>query len=102
MSEWIELCDVSELNEKEIMPIDFEDTPLMIIKHNGEFHVTSRICTHQTFDLTKGIYNDGYITCILHGSIFEIDTGEVLNPPATEDLYVYNTKISDGKILIEI
>jgi len=102
MSELVELCDDNYAQEGILKSIDVEGIPLMITKVNGKIIVASRICTHKTYDLTKGHYAEGYVTCLLHTSVFDLEDGEPQNPPATDALDVYKTKIMDNKIFIEI
>jgi nitrite reductase/ring-hydroxylating ferredoxin subunit len=42
------------------------------------------------------------VICQLHLSQFDLRTGEVSNPPATEPLRRYNVKIEEGGIFVEI
>jgi nitrite reductase/ring-hydroxylating ferredoxin subunit len=42
------------------------------------------------------------VVCQLHLSQFDLRTGEVNNPPATEPLRLYNVKIEEGSIFVEI
>lgn len=100
--ELVEVCDESYPDENILKPIDVEGIALMIIKADGKYFVTSRICTHKTYDLTKGIYAEGYVTCTLHTSTFDLESGDAMNPPATEPLAVYETTVKDGKIYIDI
>ena len=54
------------------------------------------------FDLTKGHYADGFVTCTLHTSIFNIESGDALNPPATENIEIYQTVIENDFVYINI
>ena len=45
---------------------------------------------------------EGAVTCALHLSQFDLRTGAVYNPPATEPLQVFNIKIEDGAIFVEV
>ena len=44
---------------------------------------------------------DGYeVECPWHGSKFDIRTGKVTNPPASEPEPIYDVKVDDNSILI--
>ena len=101
MSELVELCDVSYVEEGKLKPIDVEGLQLMITKLDDRYLLTSRTCTHKTYDLTQGHYADGFVTCLLHTSVFDMETGEPMNPPAHKDLEVYDAIEKDGKLYIE-
>ncbi len=100
MSEKIYLCEKSDLKEGVLSSFDVEDVKLMATIRDGKYLVASRICTHKTFDLTQGHYSDGYVTCTLHTSTFDLEDGEALNPPATEPLDVYEVVEEEGKLYI--
>lgn len=102
MTELVRLCAKSEVQEGKLSTHDVEGVKLMATKLDGKYLVASRICTHKTFDLSNGIYADGYITCTLHTSTFELETGEALNPPATESLDVYAVVEKGDDLYIEI
>lgn len=77
-------------------------TKLILSKIDGEIHALSGICTHEEFDLAEGIVVEGAITCPLHLSQFDLRTGEVYNPPATEPLRVFNVKIDGDTVFVEV
>jgi uncharacterized protein YbjT (DUF2867 family)/nitrite reductase/ring-hydroxylating ferredoxin subunit len=54
-------------------------------------------CTHRQGPLSKGKLDGSTVTCPLHGSQFNVCTGEVLRGPATDPLKTYRV-ILDGEI----
>ncbi|MCE7735906.1 MAG: Rieske 2Fe-2S domain-containing protein [Candidatus Heimdallarchaeota archaeon] len=100
MPELVEICDVTFPEEGKIKSVDVEGLQLMITSVDGQIVLASRICTHKTYDLTKGHYAEGYVTCMLHTSVFDLSDGEAQNPPATEALEIYKTETNNGKIFM--
>ena len=100
MNEEVFLCNTNEITEGKLTPLIVEGVLVMATKFQGKYLVASRICTHKDFDLTKGFYTDGYITCTLHTSTFELPSGKALNPPAIEPLTIYNTLEKEDKLYI--
>ena len=60
------------------------------------------ICTHAEADLSSGFLSDEGVRCPLHLSVFDMKNGQPLNPPATEPLQIYNVKIDDNDIYVEV
>lgn len=103
MVELVKACRSTDLKEGILTPIDIEGIKLMGTIIEGKFIIASRICTHKTYDLTKGILSEGYVTCILHTSTFDLTSdGEAMNPPATEPLEMYKVIEKDGFLYIEL
>ncbi len=63
----------------------------------GTFCATQAKCTHRQGPLSKGKLDGSTVTCPLHGSQFNVCTGEVLRGPATDPLKTYRV-ILDGEI----
>ncbi len=101
--ELVQVCAISEVKAGIIKSVDVEGVKLMVTKLDGEYIVASRLCTHKTFDLGSSHYDDGYITCMLHTSVFDLsDNGEAMNPPATDPLDMYEVIVKDDFIYIKI
>jgi len=63
----------------------------------GSFCATQAKCTHRQGPLSKGKLDGSTVTCPLHGSQFNVCTGEVLRGPATDPLKTYRVSV-DGDI----
>jgi len=63
----------------------------------GSFCATQSKCTHRQGPLSKGKLDGSTVTCPLHGSQFNVCTGEVLRGPATDPVKTYRV-IVDGDI----
>ena len=100
MTELVEICKDDYPEEGKLKSVDVEGILLMITLIDNKPILVSRICTHKTYDLTKGHYAEGYVTCMLHTSVFDVEDGEAQNAPATEPLETYETVSKDGSIFM--
>jgi 3-phenylpropionate/trans-cinnamate dioxygenase ferredoxin subunit len=75
---------------------------VLVINIGGRFRAVQGICTHEYFELDKGFLTAGTLTCALHLSRFDLDSGEPLDPPAELPLAIYPVVVEDGRILIDI
>lgn len=62
---------------------------IQVYNVGGTFYATDESCTHAQGPLSVGKLEGKVITCLLHGSCFDVTTGAVLCAPATEPLKTY-------------
>ena len=99
----IDLVGVDEVPDGTMKMAYVDGTDQVLVVHtNGEWYATQGICSHEYFELDKGFLTAGTLTCALHLSRFDLESGEALDPPAELPLAVYPVVIEDGRILIEV
>lgn len=99
----IDLFGVDEVPDGTMKMAYVDGTDQVLVVHtNGELYATQGICSHEYFELDKGFLTAGTLTCALHLSRFDLDSGEPLDPPAELPLAVYSVVVEDGRILIEV
>lgn len=99
----IDLVGVDEVPEGTMKMAYVDGTDQVLVVHaNGEFYATQGICSHEYFELDKGFLTAGTLTCALHLSRFDLESGEPLDPPAELPLAVYPVVVDDGRVLIEV
>ncbi|MDE1867365.1 MAG: non-heme iron oxygenase ferredoxin subunit [Thaumarchaeota archaeon] len=102
MSEWINVCGISELKKGDMLDFDYKDKKILLANLDGKIYATDRICTHAEADLSTGILNEEGVTCPLHLSTFNLKTGVPQNLPAEIPLKIYNVKIEQNEIYVEV
>ena len=87
-----------------MIDFDYNEKKILISKVNNEIYATDRICTHAYADLSTGFVNEDEITvtCPLHMSRFNLESGTPENLPAEEPLKTYSIEIRDGWVYILI
>ncbi len=64
--------------------------------------MADEMCTHEDARLCDGNLSGTLVKCPLHGSRFDLVSGEVLDDPATENLTIYPTTIKDDEVFITL
>ena len=99
---WVKACGVSEVTRDQPKAVVVGEIPVAIVLHEGEYFAIRDVCSHAEVPLTEGEV-DGYtIECWLHGSCFDVRTGEPTNLPATEPVPVYPVRIEGDDILVSV
>lgn len=75
---------------------------VLVVNVGGEIRAVQGICSHEYFELDKGFLTAETLTCALHLSRFDLESGEALDPPAELPLAVYPVVVENGRVFIEI
>ena len=102
MPRFVKAMELSKLPPGTMAGVEIEGKHVLLSNLGGEVYAVDGICTHEESLLSQGFMIEERVVCQLHLSQFDLTTGEVYNPPATEPLRVYNVKIEEGGIFVEI
>ena len=98
----IELCRVEDVGAGEARRIEAAGLTLAVFNLDGEFCVTDDHCTHGPGSLSEGFIDGDLVECNFHQGVFNIRTGEVVQPPCMVPVKTYKTFVEDGRVYIEV
>lgn len=99
-SKFVKVARVDEIPPGTVKAFELDFDRVAVVNLDGEFYAISDICTHEHAYLSEGEIIDGTIECPLHGSRFDIRTGQVLALPAVLPLKTYPVKVENGEIYV--
>jgi nitrite reductase/ring-hydroxylating ferredoxin subunit len=103
MGEFVTVGESGGIAEGEAQPFAVDGREVAIARVGGVLFAFSDICTHRGCNLALGGEIEGTtITCECHGSTFDIRTGAVVGPPATEPIAVYGVREDEGTVQVEV
>jgi 3-phenylpropionate/trans-cinnamate dioxygenase ferredoxin subunit len=103
MGEFMAVGRADEVAEGDAADFEVAGAQVAIARIDGKLYAFADICTHMGCTLVPGGDIEGTeITCGCHGSTFSIETGAVVNGPATQPIEVYPAREADGEIQIEV
>jgi MocE subfamily Rieske [2Fe-2S] domain protein len=102
MPKFVKVAKVDDIPAGEALQVEVDGQTCALVRVDSEVYCVSDICTHEHAHLSEGFVEGYEIECPLHGSIFDVRTGDVKSLPATENLKTFPVKITDGEIEIEI
>jgi 3-phenylpropionate/trans-cinnamate dioxygenase ferredoxin component len=73
---------------------------VLVVNLDGTLHAWDGTCTHEEADLSTGFLLGEQVTCPLHLSVFDLNTGEAITPPATVPLKKYQLKVENEDIFV--
>lgn len=75
---------------------------LALFNLGGTFYALDNRCTHVGGPLGEGAIEGNQVTCPWHGSVFNITTGEVVEPPARRPVATFPVRVERDEVLVEI
>ena len=100
------VCRLSEVPNEGSLRIELPDVDVAVVRFDDEVYAIEDLCSHAEVALTDGDVDevDGVptIECALHGSCFDLRTGEPTNLPATEPVPVYPVRVEGDDILVDV
>jgi len=80
-----------------------DGVPVAVVHcEDGTVHAVGDTCTHADVSLAEGEVEDCSIECWLHGSRFDLVTGNPLALPAIRPVPVYPVTLHDGDVLVDV
>ncbi len=99
----VRVCSTEDVPKGTAISADIGGVQVAIVHaHDDNFYAIYDECSHEQVALSEGEIEDCTLECWLHGSPFDLRTGEPLCLPATEPLPVYPVEVRDGDIYVDI
>ncbi len=80
--------------------IDLDGSRILIANVDGSYYAVDDTCSHEDASLATGSLKGELVKCPLHGSRFNVRTGEVMEEPAQQNLRTYAVRVEGDDILV--
>lgn len=102
MTRYVAIAAADELRPEQMKRVAVEGRRLLLCNAGGTHYVVDEMCSHEDYSLYLGCIKDKRIKCSLHGSYFDLETGQPTCEPADEPIRTYAVKIEDGQVWVEV
>ena len=102
MSRFVEIARTDEIAPGEAKMVEVEGRKIALFNLEGSYWAIDDTCPHRGGPLSEGEVEREVVTCPWHGSEFNIETGEVLIPPASVGVKSYKVQVEGSIIMIEV
>jgi len=115
MSKFVEVAKAEELKSGAMKKVMAEGREILLARVGDKYYATDGRCPHMNGDLSHGKLEGTVVTCPVHGSQFDLANGQVVRwlkgglmsrlwkiLKISRNLMVYNIRLEDGKVLVEI
>ncbi len=98
---FVPAAKVGALAPGQVMAVEVVGKRLALCNVDGAYYAIADECPHRGASLSEGDLEGTRLACPLHGALFDVTTGDVLEGPAGEGVAHYNVRISGSDIEIE-
>jgi 3-phenylpropionate/trans-cinnamate dioxygenase ferredoxin subunit len=116
MAEFLPIAKTGELKDGAMKQVTISGKQVLLARIGDNYYAAENRCPHLGGKLDQGNLNGKIITCPLHGSQFDITTGEVIRwtnftgialkmgklLKAPHSLVTYRVKIDGSDVLVDI
>ena len=103
------VCALADVPEPGSLRVDCDGVDaeaIVVVRFEGDIYALEDRCSHADVPLTEGDVEEfkgaPTIECYLHGSCFDLRTGEPTNLPATEPVPVYPVRVEGDDVFVDV
>jgi ferredoxin-NADP reductase/nitrite reductase/ring-hydroxylating ferredoxin subunit len=99
--DFVKVADTKDIQPSQMKEVEVNGENICVANVEGKYYAIGSICTHEGGPLADGTLEGYEVECPWHNSKFDIRTGEVRSPPASEPEPTYEIKVDGNSILIK-
>ena len=96
------VASLADLADESAVRVEVGSTPVCLARSGGTVYAIGDLCSHADVSLSEGDVEDGKVECWLHGSLFDLATGEPSGLPATKPVPTYAVTVEGDDVLVEL
>ena len=99
---FVRACSVGEVASGATLAVEVEGTNVAVVRDGDDWYAVYDECSHAAIPLSEGDVEGCEIECWLHGSCFDLRSGEPTNLPATEPVSVYPVRVEGEDVYVDV
>jgi 3-phenylpropionate/trans-cinnamate dioxygenase ferredoxin subunit len=103
VADYVRVCSVDEVAKGAVIAADVDGTPVaMVHADDDRFYAIYDECSHERIALSEGEIDGCTLECWLHGSRFDLRTGQPTGLPATQPVPVYPVEVRGNDVYVSL
>ena len=98
---FIQVSDITDIEINQSQSVQVGGVDILICHTETGIYAVEDKCSHADIPLCGGQIIGNYITCPVHGAVFDLTDGTVQAPPAFEDLETFDLLIEGTTISVK-
>ena len=97
----VRVCSLADLKEDVPAGFEIDDVPVVLVRQGENVYALADVCSHAEVALSEGEVTRQGLECWLHGSCFDLRTGQPSSPPASEPVNTYAVTIEGDDVYVD-
>lgn len=102
MSNWHDICDISEIADSEVIGRVANGIPLALFRLEDDVFALKDLCPHGAARLSDGFVEDDCVECPLHQGLIDIRTGAPRSAPITTPVARYEVRVTGTRVEVAL
>ena len=99
--DFVKVAETKDIHTSQMKEVQIDGEDICIANVDGKYYAIGNVCTHEGGPLADGILEGYDVECPWHQSKFDVRTGKVTSPPASESEPTYEIKVDGNSILVK-
>jgi 3-phenylpropionate/trans-cinnamate dioxygenase ferredoxin subunit len=99
---FVRACSLDEIVDGKPLAVTVEDVDVAVVRDGGDFYAIRDECSHAAIPLSEGDLDGCLIECWLHGSTFDLRTGQPTTLPAFEPVPIYPVRVEGEELHVDV
>lgn len=105
------VCGISDVLEGTMKGFTVKSRYILLANVGGSFYAVDAVCPHMGGYLPIGNFENGIVTCPVHGSQYDVKTGKLVKDVSgllklvtgggSRDLTSYEVEVEDGSVFVK-
>lgn len=96
------VAQLKDLKIGKMLRVTIAGQNVLLANVDGEIYAVEDMCSHEDASLYNGALKGDCVECPLHGSHFNLKTGEPQQEPATDPIKTFAVQVDGDTILVKI
>jgi nitrite reductase/ring-hydroxylating ferredoxin subunit/uncharacterized membrane protein len=97
-ADFVPVIAEAELREGVPVQVLANGVKVLVVRRGAAVYAIGEVCSHMGGPLAEGDLEGNAIRCPWHHSRFSVETGEVIDGPATHQQPCFETRVRDGRV----
>jgi 3-phenylpropionate/trans-cinnamate dioxygenase ferredoxin subunit len=99
---FVKACPLAEIPTGGALGVEIDGEPVCLVRTGGKLFAIGDLCPHADVALSEGEVHGETIECWMHGSRFDLRTGEPTCRPAKDAVPVYQVLVDGDDVYVDL